>query len=198
MAEQVNGYRKLLASQYDTYNHWRDFCLTHGINVDFSFGNQCWDVPALLWYQYGLYFQTGNGYAWGAWAYMRDANAKNPFIKIERLSEVKRGDCVVFNASGLNYTGHVAFADGDYETDKYWDANINGYRLKCLGQNQGQGIGYGTPSNVMGLSMKTFMGAFRNTLWKSVDPTPPTPTGFKHKKEFPWVLYSQKFRTKRR
>ena len=61
MAEQVNGYRKLLVNQYDTYNHWRDYCLTHGINVDFSYGNQCWDVPALLWYQYDLRFQTGNG-----------------------------------------------------------------------------------------------------------------------------------------
>ena len=196
MAEQVNGYRKLLASQYDTYDHWRTYCLTHGINVDFSFGNQCWDVPALLWYQYGLTFKTGNGYAWGTWAYMRDANAKFPFIKVERLSEVKRGDLIVFFASGLNYTGHVAFADGNYMTDRYWDANINGYRLKCLGQNQGQGIGYGTPSNVKGLSMRTFMGAFRNTLWKSDDPTPPTPTT-STKKEFPWVLYSRKFRTKR-
>lgn len=187
MAEQVNGYRQLLAQQYDTYDHWRAYCLTHGINVDFSFGNQCWDVPALLWYQYGLRFQTGNGYAWGTWAYMRDANAKFPFIKVERKVDIKRGDCVVFAPTGLNYAGHVAFADEDYNgTDT----------LNCLGQNQGQGIGYGTPSNIKPLSLRGFLGAFRNTLWKSVDPTPPTPTT-STKKEFPWVLYSRKFRTKR-
>lgn len=188
MAEQVNGYRKLLASQYDTYDHWRTFCLTHGINVDFSWGNQCWDVPALLWFQYGLTFQTGNGYAWGTWAYMRDANAKFPFAKVERKVDIKRGDCVVFAPTGLNYAGHVAFADEDYNgTDT----------LNCVGQNQGQGIGYGTPSNVKPLSLRGFLGAFRNTLWKSVDPTPPTPTPTSTKKEFPWVLYSRKFRTKR-
>jgi len=199
MAEQVNGYRQLLAQQYDTYDHWREFCLTHGINVDFTFqngfGNQCWDVPALLWFQYGLRFETGNGYAYGTWVYMRNANAKMPFIKVgedsspamERKKLIKRGDCVVFAPTGLNYAGHVAFADEDYNgTDT----------LKCVGQNQGQGIGYGTPSIVASLSLRGFLGAFRNTNWKSDDPTPPSPST-STKKEFPWVLYSRKFRTKR-
>ena len=191
MAEQVNGYRKLLTAQYDTYDHWREFCLTHGINVDFSLGNQCWDVPALLWYQYGLRFQTGNGYAWGTWVFMRDANAKLPFIKVgddslpamERKKLIKRGDCVVFAPTGLNYAGHVAFADEDYNgTDT----------LKCVGQNQGQGIGYGTPSIVASLPLRGFLGAFRNTLW--VVAPPPTPV-LKKKGGFPWELYAQKFRS---
>lgn len=189
MAEQINGYKYLLAEQYDTYDHWRSFCLTHGINVDFSHGNQCWDVPALLWYQYGLTFLTGNGYAWGAWAYMRDHNAQFPFIKIENISEIKRGDCIVFYASGLNYTGHVAFADTDY-SGRYWDDRIEFWRLNCLGQNQGQGISPKTPSNVVGVSLKTFMGAFRNTLWRE---SPPTPTPSKKSSNFPFVLYSRKF-----
>lgn len=191
MAEQINGYRQLLAQQYDTYDHWREFCLTHGINVDFSFGNQCWDVPALLWFQYGLRFQTGNGYAWGTWVFMRDANAKLPFTKVggdslpamERKKLIKRGDCVVFAPTGLNYAGHVAFADEDYNgTDT----------LNCLGQNQGQGIGYGTPSNIKPLSLRGFLGAFRNTLW--VVAPPPTPV-LKKKGGFPWELYAQKFRS---
>lgn len=190
MAEQINGYRYLLANQYDTYDHWRSFCLTHGINVDFSYGNQCWDVPALLWYQYGLSFLTGNGYAWGTWAYMRDHNAQFPFIKVENIADVKRGDCVVFYASGLNYAGHVAFADTDY-SGRYWDDSIGNWRLKCLGQNQGQGISSGTPSNVVGVSLRTFMGAFRNTLWRE---SPPTPTPTKKSSNFPFVLYSRKFR----
>lgn len=197
MAEQVNGYRKLLVNQYDTYNHWRDFCLTHGINVDFSFGNQCWDSPALLWYQYGLRLETGNGLAYGCYALRRNQNAVFPFIKVgddsqsamSRKKLIKRGDCLVFAPSGLNYTGHICFADEDYNgTDT----------ISCLGQNQGQGIGWGIASNIVNNNLRVFLGAFRNTNWKSVDPTPPTPTGFEHKKEFPWVLYSQKFRTKRR
>lgn len=189
MAEQVNGYRTLLAQQYDTYDHWKNYALTHGVNVDWSFGNQCWDICALLWFQYGLRLETGNGCAYGCYALKRDVNAKFPFVKVERKVDIKRGDCLVFAPSGLNYTGHICFADEDYNSTD---------TLNCLGQNQGQGISWGTPSNVRPLNLRTFMGAFRNTLWKSVDPTPPTPTGFEHKKEFPWVLYSQKFRTKRR
>ena len=194
MAEQANGYRTLLAQQYDTYNHYRDYCLTHGINVDYftsvlGYGNQCWDVPALLWFQYGLRLETGNGYAYGCYALKRDVNARFPFIKVERKDDIKRGDVLCFWPSGLNYTGHICFADENYN---------NSDTLKCLGQNQGQGTGWGTPSNIVNMNLTRFCGGFRNTLWKSVDPTPPTPTGFEHKKEFPWVLYSQKFRTKRR
>lgn len=194
MAEQVFGHVKLLANQYDTYDHWRTFCLTHGIDFDMSFGNQCWDVPALLWFQYGLTFLTGNGMAYGTWVYMRDANAKFPFIKVgedsspamERKKQIKRGDCVVFAASGLNYTGHVAFADEDYNgTDT----------LNCLGQNQGQGTRWYTPSNIKPLNLRSFLGAFRNTNWKSAPP--PEPTGFTLKREFPWVLYANKFRNRR-
>lgn len=191
MAIQVNGYRLLLVNEYDTYDHWREFCLTHGINVDFKYGNQCWDVPALLWYQYGLTFKTGNKYAYGTWVYMRDVNAKFPFIKVgddslpamTRKTLVKRGDCVVFAPSGLNYAGHVAFADEDYNgTDK----------LKCVGQNQGQGSSYGTPSNVATLNLSRFLGAFRNTSWPTTPPPSPTPT---YKRgNFPFVLYAKKFR----
>lgn len=195
MAEQISGYRQLLTPQYDTYNHWRDFCLTHGIDVDFAHGNQCWDVPALLWYQYGLRFQTGNGLAYGTWVYMRDVNAKFPFAKVgddnlpamERKRLIKRGDCVVFSAGGLNYTGHVAFADEDYNgTDT----------LKCMGQNQGQGSRYGTPSNIAELNLKKFLGAFRNTLWKPEEP--PTPISEISRGGFPWAIYSRKFRNRRK
>ena len=195
MAEQVNGYRQLLAQQYDTYDHWREYCLTHGINVDFSFGNQCWDVPALLWFQYGLRFETGNGYAYGTWVYMRDANAKFPFTKVgndnspamERKKLIKRGDCVVFAPAGLNYAGHVAFADEDYNgTDT----------LKCVGQNQGQGIAWGTPSNVASLSLRGFLGAFRNTIWERQKPTPVIKTKPSTHK-FPWPVYARKFRNSR-
>ena len=144
MAEQISGYRQLLAQQYDTYDHWRELCLTHGINVDFSFGNQCWDSCALLWYQYGLGLQTGNGYAYGCWTLMRNQNARPPFELVYGKENIKRGDVIVFDKHGSWYTGHIGYADEDYNgTDT----------LNCVGQNQGQGIGYGIPSNVKPLSL---------------------------------------------
>lgn len=180
MATQVNGYQKLLLPQYDTYRHWREFCLTHGINVDWSFGNQCWDSCALLWFQYGLRLETGNGFAYGCYALKRDVNARVPFSKVERKIDIKKGDCLVFAPSGLNYTGHICFADEDY----------NGTDLiSCLGQNQGQGIGWGTPSNIVNNNLRVFMGGFRNANWQQPEPEPKSKPS-----NFPFVLYAKKFR----
>lgn len=193
MADQVNGYQKLLLAEYDTYDHWRKYCLTHGINVDFRFGNQCVDSPALLWYQYGLRLATGPfGYAYECYAVSRDRNAVFPFSKVgtddqsamERKKLIKRGDCLVFFASGLNYTGHICFADEDYNgTDK----------LKCLGQNQGQGISWGKPSNIKSLNLNRFMGAFRNKNWEVPEPIIKYKPSSKHR--FPWAIYTRKFRS---
>ena len=187
MAEQVNGYRTLLAQQYDTYNHYRDYCLNHGINVDYftsvlGYGNQCWDVPALLWFQYGLRLETGNGYAYGCYTLKRDVNARFPFVKVERKVDIKRGDCLVFAPSGLNYTGHICFADEDYHGSD---------SLRCLGQNQGQGTGWGTPSNIKLINLRVFLGGFRNHNWQQPEPTPTPST---NKSNFPFVLYAKKFR----
>ena len=60
MAQQVTGRVILTPSQYDTYDHWRSFALSHGIDFDGWYGNQCWDLPALLWWQYGMYLVTTN------------------------------------------------------------------------------------------------------------------------------------------
>ena len=97
--------------------------------------------------------------------------------------DIKRGDVLVFYASGLNYTGHICFADEDFNGTQYID---------CLGQNQGQGVGRGTPSNIARLRLTAFMGGFRNTNWKAEPPTPVTT--FKKKKKYPWVLYDEKLR----
>lgn len=186
MAQQVNGRQILLQPQYDTYDHWRDFCLTHGVNVDWTYGNQCWDVCCLLWVQYGLWLYTGNGYAYGCYAIERNRNAVFPFSKVERKADIKRGDCVVFWPSGLNYTGHIAFADEDY----------NGTNtLKCLGQNQGQGSSYGTPSNVVSLNLSKFCGGFRNHIWQT--PEPPPIKVKRSESGFPWQIYARKFRNSR-
>lgn len=179
---QQNGYAFV---PHLTYDEWRSYALTHGVNVDYHFQNQCWDICALLWYQYGLRLATGpNGYAYECWTVSRNTNARGPFKTINSIQDVKKGDCVVFNRAGSFYTGHIAFADEDY--------NGSG-RLRCLGQNQGQGISSGTPSNVVSMGVANFLGAFRNTSWRQIPPTPPP-----SKKEvgFPWVLYSRKLRQK--
>lgn len=185
MATQVNGQQRILLPQYDTYDHWREYALSHGVNVDFRFGNQCWDICCLLWLQYGLWLYTGpHGYAYECYAVSRDRNAKLPFSKVTRKVDIKRGDCLVFAPSGLNYTGHICFADEDYP---------NSDRIKCLGQNQGQGTSWGTPSNIANLNLRAFLGGFRNANWQRPEPTPI----IKRKKPesgFPWQIYARKFR----
>ena len=187
MAFQQNGYA--FVPQVVTYDEWRGYLLTHGVNVDFAWGNQCWDSCALLWYQYGLRLQTGNGYAYGCWTLRRDQNARGPFIQITNINDVKRGDVIVFNRAGSFYTGHIGYADEDYKGSG---------RINVLGQNQGQGTGYGVPSNIVSMGVGNFLGAFRNTNWKPTPPpTPPTPQ-VETKTRFPWVLYARKFRQGRR
>lgn len=184
MAQQQNGYAIV---PHDTYDQYRSFCLTHGINVDYTWGNQCWDSCALLWFQYGLILQTGNGYAYGCWELRRYQNAVPPFKMITRVEDIKRGDIIVFNRHGSFFTGHIAFADEDF----------NGTNtIKTLGQNQGQGVEAGTPSNIIDSSLTWFLGAFRNENWVVIPPTPPTPTATTQK-HFPWVLYAKRLRQRR-
>ena len=184
MALQQNGYAIV---PHDTYDKFRTYALTHGVNVDYSYRNQCWDICALLWYQYGLRFATGpQGLAYECWEVSRNVNARGPFIQITNIGDVKRGDCVVFNRRGSYVTGHIGFADEDYN---------NGDYLKVLGQNQGQGTSWGVPSNVVSMGVGNFLGAFRNVDWKSSPPIPPTPTTKRGR--FPWVLYSRKLNNSR-
>ena len=198
MAQQVTGRVILSPSQYDTYDHWRSYALSHGIDFDGWYGNQCWDLPALLWWQYGMYLVTqpqGNGHAYQCWTVSRYTNGRPPFTSIDGVSNIKRGDCLVFNRSSFSSDGHICFADADY-SGRYWDATNRCWRLNCLGQNQGQGTAHGTPSNVVGINLANFLGIFRNTNW-SVTP-PPTPPSDEDKKDnFPWTLYARKLRASR-
>jgi hypothetical protein len=187
VAFQQNGYA--IVPQVITYNEWRGYLLTHGVNVDYSFGNQCWDSCALLWYQYGLTLQTGNGNAYGCWSLMRNQNGRPPFELVYGKENIKRGDVIVFDHHGSFTTGHIGYADEDYN-----ETNT----IKCLGQNQGQGIESGTPSNVVNQSLTWFLGGFRNTNWSTTPPTPPpqpsAPRVIPKRKRFPWVIYANKLR----
>lgn len=201
MATQVNGRVILSPSSYDTYNHWRSYALSHGVNFDYSWGNQCWDLPALLWWQYGMYLVTrpeGNGAAYMCWTISRYTNGRPPFTSITGVSNIKRGDCLVFNKSSFSSVGHICFADTDYSA-RYWDNRSGCWRLNCLGQNQGQGIGWGTPSNIVGQNLTNFLGIFRNTNWSGSTPTPSpdTPVSQLGEGNFPWHLYARKLRKSR-
>ena len=192
MATQQNGYTTV---PHSTYDEFRAYALTHGVDVDYNlnnFGNQCWDICALLWYQYGLTLVTrpgGNGVAQDCWLISRNTNAQPPFSLIYNVGDIKRGDVIVFRASGAYTTGHIGFADEDY----------HGNQINIMGQNQGQGSSHGTPSNVITWNLTNFLGAFRNTDWDNTPPTPqPTPTpGSSGKSNFKWVLFGKRARENR-
>lgn len=171
---QYNGYRSVL---HNTYDQWRNATLGNGWNVDYAYGNQCWDLPALLYFQYGLTLVTrpgGNGTAADCWNVSRTANSKTPFISLTGKENIKRGDILVWNSNQFSTTGHIAFADEDYNGTNY---------ISCLGQNQGQGTA--GAANIATLNFNNFLGIFRNTKWVAPEPTPVETTD---KKKFPWVI----------
>lgn len=161
---QYNHYVML---PHATYDEWRANTLGYGFNVDGMWGNQCWDYVANLYYQYGLTLVTkvGGGTAQECWIISRAVNSRPPFISVEGVTNIKRGDVIVkSSASGV---GHICIADEDYrtsgDTSKIW----------CVGQNQGHGSN--APATLDEVGLGTFLGIFRNTKWQS-SPTPPTPT----------------------
>ena len=175
---QYNGYRLI---PHDTYDEWRNATLGNGFNVDYAYGNQCWDLPALLYFQYGLTLVTrpgGNGTAADCWNISRQTNSKSPFVSLTGKENIKRGDILVWNSNQFSSTGHIAFADEDYNGTN---------EINCLGQNQGQTSS--GPANIANLNLANFLGIFRNGKWFT--PTPPYPPepGQPYEKEgFPWVI----------
>ena len=169
---QFNGYVKVA---HATYQQFRNATLGNGYNVDKAYGNQCWDFCALLWWQYGLTLHTGpKGWASECWTVSRSLNAVPPFTQVTSISDIKRGDCVVFKGTSNYPTGHIAFADEDYKEGMT--------RMNFLGQNQGQGSL--KPSNIANISLANFIGAFRNSNWSTPKPTPENDK----KRKFPWAV----------
>ena len=176
---QYNGY---VAVGHSSYDEWRRITMGNGYNVDFQFGNQCWDYCALLYWQYGLTLYTGNGTAYSCWTMRRQANAKGPFKAIDGVTNIRRGDIVVLNRGGGSTNGHSAFADEDY--------NKSGY-INLVGQNQG---GTNGRVNIRKTSLSRFLGIFRNNSWDHTpgpSPEPPAPEPEEKKayrKDFPWPV----------
>ena len=130
------GYIDLPTSTYDA---WKSAVNGNGYDADGYYGCQCWDLCAEFWYNLGFprgYPVTrtgGNGSAWMCWTYSKDINKGDKFDLIYNLSDVKRGDVIVWDGTTSYPDGHIGFADEDY--------NGSG-SIAVLGQNQGSG---GTP-----------------------------------------------------
>ena len=180
-------YNRYVQVPHGSYNQWRAATLGNGYNVDYyasgGWGNQCWDYCALCYWQYGLTLITkaGGGTAYDCWAVSRWANTKPPFISMTGVQNIKRGD-IIITKSPRSRTGHICFADEDY----------NGtLRLNCLGQNQ-RGNGSGYPVTVDNLGIGNFLGIFRNTNWDGV--VPPEPETSYNKNRYNFVLFNRRKR----
>lgn len=161
-----------------SFQEWRDATIGNGYNVDYSFGEQCWDYVALLYWQYGrtLVTKAGGGGAQDCWIYSRNVNSQPPFTSLTGKENIKRGDILVF---GNQFWGHISFADEDY------NPNRPDY-ISSLGQNQ-YGDGSGDVVTLRDWNLSGLLGIFRNTEWES-SPVPPTPTASKKKDKFPWAV----------
>ena len=176
---QYNGY---ISVPHSTFTEWELATYHNGYNVDGYAGNQCWDYCALLWYQYGLRLITrpgGNGTAIMCWTVSRNQNAQPPFVAIDGVENIKRGDVLVFYPDGSvsSTTGHICFAYQNYD-----QRNTRTNKLMCLGQNQGSKW-----VNIVEIKLNYFAGIFRNTNWTQ-SPTPPSPSGTSKKDKFPWPI----------
>ena len=151
--------------------------------------NVSWDLAAELWMNIPefsggiLYPKTGpNLYASECWTVSRDINAGDSFDLIYNYQDVKRGDCIVIASSPISTTGHIAFADEDYNGTN----NMN-----LLGQNQVNASPIvGHIPTVTNLDVGSyFLGAFRYKVWEQ-----PTPVVKAKRHAFPWFLVQRRLR----
>lgn len=175
MAQYYGG----VSIPHATYDEFRNATMGNGYDYDMFYGNQCWDYCQELWFQYGMFLNLGpQGYAYEAWTVARAQNLGQQFEEITSLADVKRGDCIVWSAAFAQPTGHISFADEDYDGSGY---------IWSVGQNQEN------PSATVGHPVTRdrfyiapyFLGAFRNKEWKE---TPPPPPPVKKKEKFPWPI----------
>ena len=154
-----------------SYDAFRNATIGNGYDLDGKGDppQQCWDGAALLWQQLGRWLDTGggNGGARGTWQNRKSENAGEDFYLIYDLSEVKRGDVVVFDYNSTNFNavdeygvpyGHIAFADNDYDPNAGFD---------IYGQNQ---LGKAYFSVQYNVNTSSFLGAFRYKGWNQQSP----------------------------
>lgn len=194
---KYSGYVYIPHSSYD---EWRNSVNGNGYDVDLSYGCQCWDLAAEFWWNIGFpqgYPLLYNSSVYTMWERRNENSSYNGttyFDIITDLTQVKRGDVMVFNYTSYNPYGHVGFADVDY--NNWIPSSSQPYEFPILSENNG-----GTPdpsggayTNIHGYDIRLFIGAFRYKTWHD-SPVPPTPT--LNRSHFPWVLYSKKLRERK-
>lgn len=139
------------------------------IDVDNFAGSQCWDEMDVFFENYAKHplYTCGTGAAKGT---IEDGcwqkNATDKFVMIWDKTKLQAGDIVVFSTGQW---GHIGMAMGDYN---------NGY-ITLLGQNQGGEAcpGGGSAGNIINISLRDFIGAFRPKSYIKPEPKPePKPT----------------------
>lgn len=139
------------------------------IDVDGYFGSQCWDSIAAYFINYTGHtlYTCGTGAAKGTIAEgCWQKNAGNEFTMIWDPTQIQAGDIAVYSTGQW---GHIGMAMGDYN---------NGY-FTLLGQNQGGNWcpNGGSAGNIINLSTRDFIGAFRPNIYIKPEPAPePEPT----------------------
>lgn len=146
----------------ETPQAFKDYTIGKCWDLDNFASAQCWDLGQLFWTNYsGRNLSTcGTGMAKGIWN-CKEQNAGEDFELIYSPEQLQAGDWVIF--SGGKY-GHIGMALGGYN---------NGY-VSLLGQNQGGAScnGEGGATNIINMSLKNFLGAFRPKSYIKPEPVP--------------------------
>lgn len=134
------------------------------LDVDGYFGSQCWDSMSAYFYNYaGRILSTcGTGAAKGTIADgCWQQNAGTEFTMVWDPMLIQAGDIAVYSTGQW---GHIGMAMGEYN---------NGY-FTLLGQNQGGNScpGGGSAGNIINLSTRDFIGAFRPVIYIKPEPEP--------------------------
>ena len=130
--------RVVFAFSYETnkkvdissYDKFREATYGKAYNLDGAYGAQCWDGVQLLYSNLGMTLITGErGFVKYCWLNetSRNANTGSQFTQITDKTKIRRGDVVVWYCSSESDTGHIAFADEDYNTSGW---------IRLYGQNQ--------------------------------------------------------------
>ena len=134
------------------------------IDIDGYYGAQCWDSMAAFFINYTGHtlYTCGTGAAKGTIADgCWQKNAGNEFTMIWNPTEIQAGDIAVYSTGEW---GHIGMAMGEYN---------NGY-FTLLGQNQGGAWcpNGGAAGNIINLSTRDFIGAFRPNIYIKPAPAP--------------------------
>ena len=161
--EEFSGQGEIYAT--DTYENFIKATINKCVSEGNPFGAQCVSLAQAFWTSYAGYGLDlcGTGAARGIWQ-CKEKNADDVFVMITDPAKIQPGDWIITDGGQW---GHVAMAVGYYN---------NGY-IAVYGENQGGVLCAegGSQPNVINLSMRTFLGAFRPTAYIIPEPAPEAP-----------------------